>query len=914
MDETRPDPDALLERVQRAEEKARRGRLRIYFGASAGVGKTFAMLAAGARLKRDGVDVLLGVVETHGRSETAALVGGDGGLEQLPLRDVPYRDRVLKEFDIDAVLARRPRLLLLDELAHSNAPGSRHPKRWQDAEEILAAGIDVFTTLNVQHLESLNDVVGGITGIRVQETIPDTFFDSADEVLLIDLPAEELLKRLDEGKVYIPEQARRAAKGFFRRGNLMALRELALRRTADRLEGDVQTYRSDEAIGPVWKTEAAILCCVGPELQAENVVRATARLASQTNSSWHAIYVETPALQRLSGSERERILRSVRLAEELGADTAVLSNSDADVALGIVEFARTHNLSRIVLGRPQRVSLWPWKVTTARRIAALAPDVDLIELGQGMNAPQPDAPASAAPAVAGAVLEPHVKARSRRLQYLYAVLACCATTAATLPLLNFVHLTNIAMVFLLTVALVAMRWGRGPAVLAAVLNVGAYDFFFVAPRFSFAVSDLQYALTFAVMLAVGLIIAELTARMRYQTRVATHREERARQLYEFSRDLSIVLHDSDVVRLASEVIGRAFRADVHIVAAHEAKRLKVPAALARVPEFEPAIANWAFENQQAAGMGTDTLPGSSWLYLPLKAPMRTRGVLALKPRNRRFLMVPEQRRQLETFAALVAIALERLHYAEVAQTALVGMESERLRNSLLSALSHDLRTPLAAVVGLADSLTLTRPELSAQQLELARAINEEARRMNALVNNLLDMARIESGGISLNLQWQALEEIVGSALQATRHVLAHHKVSVQLAPDLPLVQFDAVLIERVLINLLENAAKYTPAGSEIRISASPVDAALEVVVEDDGPGLPPGREEALFAKFARGEKESAQSGVGLGLAICRAIVGAHGGTIRADVARSHGARFVFTLPLGQPPVVAAEPAESATHA
>jgi len=909
-DASRPDPDQLLARVERDEARAGRGRLRIYFGASAGVGKTYAMLTEGLKQRAEGRDVVVGIIETHGRSETAALMGDGKNLEVLPPREIEYRDRKLPEFDLDGALARHPSLLLVDELAHSNVPGSRHPKRWQDVDELLVAGIDVYTALNVQHLETLNDVVGGITGVRVQETVPDTFFDSANEVILVDLPAEELLKRLDAGKVYVPEEARRAAKNFFRRGNLMALRELALRRTADRLEGDVQSYRSDEAILPVWKTGASLLCCVGPGVGDEHVVRATARLAKESNTAWHAAYVETPSLQRLPEAQRERILRNVRLAQALGAKTAILS--DNDVPGRIIDYARIHNLSKIVLGRPPRASRWPWRAPLALRLSALATDVDLIEIGRAVSVAEAPLVRTAASA-SDDEGRPHARDPRLNRQYIYATLSCVVATALALPVSPWLGLTNLAMLFVLVVALVAMRFGRGPAMVSAALNVLAYDFFFVPPKLSFAVSDLQYLVTFAVMFIIALIIGELSARLRYQVRVATHREERARELYEFARDLSSGLRSDDVIEISRTVVGRAFRGDVEILAAGRARQLDIPEDMRCLPDFEPAIAQWAFDKQLPAGLGTATLPGSRWLYLPLRAPAYTRGVLALKPRNRRLLMVPEQIRQLETFAVLVAIALERVHYVEVAQEALVGMESERLRNSLLSALSHDLRTPLAVLIGLADSLTLTRPNLSSQQGELALAIRDEARRMNALVTNLLDMARIETGGIRLNLQWQPLEEVVGSALRATRAALENHRVEIRLDADLPLVQFDATLIERVLVNLLENAAKYTPSGTTVAIAAATQGAELVVSVDDNGPGLPRGREEELFAKFARGEKESATPGVGLGLAICRAIVEAHGGRMRADPSRKAGARLFFTLPLGHPPVVAEEDAESAAH-
>jgi two-component system, OmpR family, sensor histidine kinase KdpD len=891
-DRDRPDPDVLLARLQEEDAQSRRGRLRIYFGASAGVGKTYAMLAAARKLKEEGRDVVVGVVETHGRSETLAMLEG---LPALPQRELDYKGNRLKEFDLDAAIARRPQLILVDELAHTNVAGSRHPKRWQDADELLGQGIDVFTTLNVQHLESLNDVVGGITGIRVWETLPDTFFDAADEVILVDIPAEELLGRLKAGKVYIPEQAERASKGFFRKGNLIALRELALRRTADRVEDDVQSYRSQQAIERVWKTEAALLCCIGPQPGGERVVRSAARLATQLNVDWTAVYVETPALQRLSSPRRQQILRTVKLAQELGASTAILSGSDAPAA--VFDYACSHNLSKVILGRTPARPLSAWRPSFAQRLAALAPDMDFVEIGRGEAAP-----ADAQPADMGAELPgPDAKSKHRPLRYAWAAVACALPTLIGTLLRPYFDPANIVMLFLLTVVVVAVQLGRGPAVLAAILSVVAFDFYFVPPRLSFAVSDVQYLLTFAVMLAVGLIIGQLTAGLRYQARIASHREERSRALYEFARDLSSPLRAEDVAAATAGFIGRTFRASVILLLPDEQDRLVFQPQASPAFSIDPGTAQWAFDRSQPAGAGTDTLPGSDFLYLPLRAPMRTRGVLAIRPESRRFLLVPEQRRQLDTFAALVAIALERVHYVEVAQQALLKMESERLRNSLLSALSHDLRTPLAALFGLADALKISKPALTGQQLETADAIREAARAMSALVNNLLDMARIQSGEVKLNRQWQPFEEVAGSALKLVRTALIGHRVEVSLDPSLPLIEFDAVLIERVLCNLLENAAKYTAAGSTVRLSGATTGTELLVSVTDNGRGLPNGQEEAIFEKFTRGARESATAGVGLGLAICRAIVEAHRGRIWAENVPEGGARFSFTLPLGTPP-------------
>jgi two-component system sensor histidine kinase KdpD len=900
--EQRPDPDLLLAKVKREEADSRRGKLRIYFGSSAGVGKTYAMLAAAGKLKSVGRDVVVGIVETHGRSETAALLAD---LEILAPKLSEYRGKNLSEFDLDAVLLRRPSLILVDELAHSNVQGVRHPKRWQDVEELLAAGIDVFTTLNVQHLESLNDVVGGITNVRVWETVPDTVFDDAEEVVLVDIPADELLERLRAGKVYLPQQAERAANNFFRRGNLMALRELALRRTADRIEGDVQAYRADKAIGSVWKTANALLTCVGPGAGAERVVRAAARLAGQLNAEWHAIYVETPGLQRLPAARREKILGTLSLAKELGATTAVIA--DADVATSAISYARNHNLSKLVIGRDPARRLWPWQRSSGQKLALLAPDIDLIEIGRADGVMQNgEAKSSAWPASSGA--EPSDSRKFKRLRYLWAALACVAVTLLSIPLAARFDRSNIVAIFILTVVLVAVRFGRGAAALAAVLSVCSFDFFFVPPRFSFAVSDVQYILTFFIMLAVGLITGQLTAGLRFQARVAGHREERAGSLYEIARDLSGAVQIEQVVKISDESIERTFRASAALLLPDAAGRLIMTSSRADTAlTVDIGIAQWAFDKGQPAGFGTDTLPGSEVLYIPLRAPTRARGVLAVKARNRRLLRIPEQRQLLDTFAALIAIALERVHYVEVAQDAVVRMESERLRNSLLAALSHDLRTPLTVLVGLAESLALTKPPLSPAQLESAEAIQDEARRMSTLVSNLLDMARIESGEVKLNLQWQPLEEVVGSALNAAHGMLKQHLVEVHIPRDLPLVRFDALLIERVLVNLLENASKYTPAGSTVELSAEVVADRLSVSVSDNGPGLTVGREEAVFQKFTRGERESATPGVGLGLAICRAIVESHQGKIVATHRPGGGARFTFTLPMGTPPPAAEEP-------
>ncbi len=899
----RPDPDQLLARVQEEEAKAARGKLKIFFGASAGVGKTYAMLGAARRQKELGSDVVIGVVETHGRKETEALITG---LERLPLCEIPYRGSVLKEFDLDAALARRPALILMDELAHSNVAGSRHPKRWQDIHDLLAAGIDVYSTVNVQHLETLNDVVSGIAGIRVWETVPDRIFDEADEVVLVDLPPDDLLQRLKEGKVYLPQQAERAIRNFFRKGNLIALRELALRRTADRVDDEMLAYRRETSVATVWQTRDALLVCIGSGTGAERLVRTGARLAGRLEAPWHAIHVHTQTSGPEPEVERQRIVRALELSASLGAETATLSADDPVTAL--VDYAREQNLSRLLVGRDHPRPWRPWYRSMADRIGQAAPDLDVIQVARNEDARAAVSPSTAAPAP------------GNWLAYLKAAAICAVATGLATPLAGVIELTNIAMLFLLAVLIVAMRLGRGPAVASSFLAVAAFDFFFVAPRFSFAVSDAQYLMTFAVMLSVALITGQLTARYKQHADVATQREARARALYEMARDLSAALLPMQIAEACDRFLSVEFGAQAALLLTDAGDHLQVETVNAKgrsgsPPIVDEGVARWAFDHGEAAGLSTDTLPGSPLLYLPLKAPMRTRGVLAIAPRDPLRVQGPEARRQLETFASLVAIAVERMHYVEVAQSTLLQMESESLRNSLLAAISHDLRTPLSVLVGLAESIRLTQPPPTDDQARLAGTLKEEALRMSVKVNKLLDMARLQAGKIQLNRQWQPLEEIVGSALMATAAPLAAHSVSAVLPDDLPLIEIDAVLIERVLCNLLENAAKFTPAGTHISISAAVRGSEVDVWVDDSGPGFPKGREEAIFEKFERGARESATPGVGLGLAICRAIVAAHGGSIHAENRAGGGARFVFSLPRGMPPTTAEEivvPADGGT--
>ncbi|HHV7521986.1 TPA: DUF4118 domain-containing protein [Burkholderia orbicola] len=925
----RPDPDQLLDKLQRDEEKQRRGQLKIFFGASAGVGKTYAMLQAARQRVQEGVDVVVGIVETHGRAETAALLDG---LDVLPPARIDYRGRPLAEFDLDGALARAPQLILVDELAHSNVQGARHLKRWQDVYELLDAGIDVYTTVNVQHLESLNDVVGAITGIRVWETVPDRVFDAADEVTLVDLPAEELLERMRDGKVYLAQQAERAVRNFFRKGNLIALRELALRRTADRVDAQMREYRADRSIQRIWQARERLLVCVGPGPEAPTLVRAAARLAASLKADWIAVYVETPRLQRLPDARRQRTLDALKLAAELGAETATLAGADAVAAL--IGYAKVRNVSKLVAGGSPKVGLARrFARPFGEQLAERAGDIDLMLIRASASDEARAAPLDARARDWRDAFAQFGTHRSPPRHYAYAAAICAAITVVASVVSGRLDLTNLVMLYLLGVVFSAVRLGRGPGVLQSFLSVAAFDFFFVPPRMSFSVSDTQYLLTFFGMLLTSLVISHLTSTLTRQASVAQRRERRTGAIYAMARELGAALTTEQIVEIGSRHVGEVFRARVAFLLPDSAdqvrQKIEEPDAAVTLTgaELDSDVGQWVYDQQKPAGRGTDTLPATAALYLPLKAPMRTRGVLAVASREPRELEVPEQQRMLDAFAAQIALALERVHYVEIARDALVNMESERLRNSLLSAISHDLRTPLTTIVGFSSMLANGRAaaqagdaaaaaRLAQREGELVDAIHDEALRMTGIVTNLLDMARLQAGSLQLKRQWSLLEETVGAALAACRRVLARHPARVALPADLPLLQMDAVLMERLFTNLFENAAKYTPPDTSLDIGAERVtedgQPFVRVHVDDHGPGLPAGMETRIFDKFTRGEKESATPGIGLGLAICRAIVEAHGGKIGAlnrTAPDGHvtGARFWFTLPVDTPPAAPAVP-------
>ncbi|MGZ8144616.1 MAG: DUF4118 domain-containing protein [Methylosarcina sp.] len=910
----RPNPDELLARVERKQAKARRGRLKIFFGMAAGVGKTYAMLLAARERRAENLDIVVGLVETHGRSETKALLEG---LEVLPPQQIDYRGTVLREFDLDAALKRRPSIILVDELAHTNAPGSRHPKRWQDIEELLDAGIDVYTALNVQHLESLNDDIGQIAGIRIWETVPDTVFEEADEIELVDLPPDELLLRLREGKVYLPQQAQEAIRNFFRKGNLIALRELALRQTAHRVDAQMLDYREDNAIREVWQVSERILVCIGPNGLAERLVRAGKRFAAGLRADWIVVYVETPELQRLPAEKRDAVLRILRIAEQLGAETVTLSSPNMSEA--IIKFSSDRNVTKIMMGKPSRRG-WRRFVlgSVVDTLIVEAHNINIYLLGSPQKPREGEENlqlvARRKEVLPGLLQRSKTRKKGYYIGYLWAV----GVTLLSAVLARLMHgrfeQSNLAMIFLLGVVLIATRFGRGPSVFASILGVLVFDFFFVTPYHSFAVSDSQYVVTLGAMLIVAVLISNLTANVRSQAKVASHRERRASILYAMSKDLAMAKSETEIACMAVRHIHVEFSGQNVILFPDATGRLVYPKEES-LPESlrgaDLSVAQWVFDHNELAGQGTTTLPGAKAVYFPIDDGNAVLGVLALVPINLRRVFLPEQQKLLGTFLRLIAQALTRLRFAEQAKTVALQIETEGLRNSLLSSISHDLRTPLATIVGSASTLAEDEGNLKPEdRAELSRAIYDEARRMSNLVSNILDMARLDAGMIQLHKDWYPVEEIIGTVLTRFSKQMAGRNVKVALPPGIPLIYCDAVMIEQVLTNLLENALRYTPAGSPLEITADVSADKVEISLADHGPGIPEGLENRLFEKFYRLRDETAQSGVGLGLPICRAIVSVHGGSIRAHNRPEGGAIFMFTLPLDHPPPEALQEEEA----
>jgi len=894
VEEQRPDPDELLSRIAAEETEAKeqqssRGKLKIFFGACAGVGKTYSMLMGGKQALSEGVDVVVGLVETHGREETRKLLEG---IPILPNREVQYRGTLIKEFDIDAALARKPQLILLDELAHTNAPGSRHPKRWNDVEELLDAGISVYTTINVQHLESLNDVVARITGVWVKETVPDAMFDNADEISLVDIPSEELLKRLKEGKVYIaPEAKKRAAQNFFKKSNLIALRELALRRTAERVDALMDVYKTKSGGAQGWSGADRILVCIGPDTLSSKLVRVAKRMAGGLKSQWTAIYIESERHYRLSREGQEAVERTLRLAERMGGKTEILHGQKASA--DILSYARSNGITKIIVGKTPKPR-WQEIIygTLADQLIRGSGDIDVyVVTGSGLE----ERPAT------------HITlwhSQSPWQSYAYAALVIVACTALMMGIREFVDIASMVMLYLIGVVGVALRYGRGPSIVATMIAVACVNFFFILPYYEFKISEDQHTVTFLSLLVTGFIIGTQTSRLRVQAMLARKREKHTATLFGMSREMSANRGKVTLAQIASQHVADVLDSDVFLWLPDSAGQLQTLVAETvsdkqdMDPVREESVARWAYTHKQNAGLGTDTLPGSKALYVPLLGSSGVVGVLGIMPHEDMESYTSDQVDLLETFASIIASAIERASAAELVEKTLVEAESEKLRNILLSSVSHDLRTPLAAITGAVSTLLIEGDKMSDDhRKELLRAVHEESARLARMVTNLLDVSSLESGAVKLNKELYFIEELIGSALMRVERNLSDHKVITDIEHGLPLLRMDGLLIEQVLINLLENAANYTPPGTTVTISAVTAKPDVRVTVADNGPGIPDGDEERIFDKFYAGAGRSG-SGGGLGLAICRGIIYAHGGKIWAQNAHDgSGAIFTFTLPI-----------------
>ncbi len=879
----RPDPDALLA-VAGAKK---RGKLCIFLGAAPGVGKTYSMLERARAAKADGVDVVIGVVETHGRQETQALLEG---LEIMPRRAVEYRGRVIEEFDMDAALARKPKLIVVDELAHSNAPDSRHPKRWQDIEELLEAGVDVWTALNIQHLESLADVVARITGVRVRETVPDVVLSSACDVILVDITPDELLQRLHDGKVYFSQTARLAARNFFTPGNLTALRELALRRTAERVDDQVVDYLRQHAIEGPWGAAERLLVCVGADFASDNVVRAAARLATALNAEWTAVFVERPGQEEADAERVKRVDDALRLAERLGASTERLSAHD--LAGDLLRFARRENFTQIVLGRSRsgrlarffRRSLTQELVRRSRDIAVhvvtdeVAPPPGKIRL---------PSPLSLAGGFAGAT----------------ASVAVAVGFGAALD--HWLHLPNLSMIFLVAVIFCALRFGLWAAIMAAFLSFLAFDFFFVEPDYDFAISEPQEILALLVFLVVAVITGLLAGRVREHSIQLTQRIDATRSLFEFSRKVSGAATLDDVAWVATAQAQKALGAQCVVALAPQEGELRLAAAwppLDALEVGEMSAARWAFEKAEAAGWRTGTLPNVRFQFRPLTTPRGVVGVCGVQPKKMDEPLSAQEDRTLSAILDQTAIAIDRAQLIDKSIHAAALEENEKLRTTLLSSISHDLRTPLASITGAVTSLRELGDKMSgSERQDLLASIEEESGRLSRFVKNLLDMSRIEAGALETRRDWVDVGDAIRAATQRIRKVFPDGKVIVSVAPSLPFIRADANLLQQVLFNLLDNAHKYG-GGAAVSVHARQEGGDLVVTVTDEGPGIKPSDLERIFEKFYRGGRpDGRKAGTGLGLSICRGLVEAMGGTISAQspALRRRGTRMILRFPAAE---------------
>lgn len=891
-DDHRPNPDALLAAIRRDESRNKRGKLKVFFGMAAGVGKTYAMLQAAQGRKAEGVDVVIGYVEAHQRPETTALVAG---LEVVPRRKVEYRGAMLEEMDIDAVLARKPALVLVDELAHTNAPGTRHVKRYQDVIELLEAGMDVYTTVNVQHFESRADTVRQITGVSVQERLPDSILDYADEMELIDLSPEDLRKRLSEGKVYTSERADAAAQNFFRVGNLTALREMALRLTAERVDHQLQDYMQVKRISGPWKSAERLMVAVGPSPYAEALIRWTRRMAYNLEAPWLAAYIKTST--PLSPSAEKQLAANLTLARSLGAE--VITSGGDNVTEALVHLAKQRNITQIVVGKPQH----SWLRNLLRggspteRLVRAAGDIDVAmvsgdEESHGSRLPR--------------VTLPTIQRHSEWTQYALAVFIVAIVTVFDLLALPWFSYVAVGLTELFTVLLIAVYIGRGPALLAAFVSALSWNFLFIEPRLTFQIHQTQDIILFMLYFLIALFAGNLTARLKQQEQQARYNSERNLALYRLAGDVAGAVDMDDVVRVAVEQIGQAFDAEVGVWLTDGGKMLSFDAhkgSTLILNEKEYNVAVWAFDHSKPAGRDTETLPLATGRYYPLKTTGATVGVMGVRLRREENLTF-EQRMLLETFVTQIALAVERELLDQAAERAAMMAESERLYTTLLNSISHELRTPITAISGIASTLAASD---SALQDDARRAlgadIQEATARLNRLVENLLDMSRLDSGRLEIKRDWCDACDLLGSAAGRLKKRLNGRPLSITCAPDMPLISADFVLMEQVLVNLIDNACAYTPPEAAIRLAAGVEGNNVIFSVEDDGAGIPQEELTRIFNKFYR-IAGTAAGGTGLGLSIAEGIISAHGGTIEAMNAPKAGARFVIRLPLtGRAPQV-----------
>jgi two-component system, OmpR family, sensor histidine kinase KdpD len=888
--EQRPSPEALLEAARREQGGA--GRLKIFVGAAPGVGKTYEMLQSAHARQKAGIDVVIGFIETHGRAETEALVRG---LEVIPRKRIEYKDQVLEEMDLDAVIARAPQLALVDEVAHTNAPGSRHPKRYLDVEELLSRGIDVYTAVNIQHIESLNDVVAQITHVRVRETVPDSVFDRADAIELIDLTPDDLIQRLKEGKVYVPKQAERALEHYFSPGNLTALRELALRRTADRVDEQLLTHMQANAIAGPWAAGDRILVCVSEDPRAAGLVRYTKRVADRVHAPWTAISIETRRSLQLTDEQRDRLADTLRLAEALGGEALTIPGVGRRLADDIISFAHANNVTQIIIGKSSR-SRW-FEIVQGSVVHDLVRRAGNISVNVIPGDELPSGPTTT-PSVRTATRPEPFNPRP----YLMALVVVAIGLGAGALINTFLGLENVDLVFLTAVVAVAVRYGLWPSLLASVVASLCYNFFFLPPIYTFTITDPTNIAAFFFFMLIAVLVSNVAARVRTQADTALGRIKTTEQLYAFSRKLAGTATLDDVLWATAYQTALMLKVRV-VLLLPEDGFLTVKAGYPpedQLDKADLAAANWAWSNDHPAGRGSDTLPGAKRLFLPMRTGRGLIGVIGIDDDRTGPLLTPDQRRLLDALVDQGALAIERVLLVEDMDRVKRTVESERLRSALLTSISHDLKTPLASVLGAASTMRDLASGLSDQQKhDLLATVIDESERLNRFIANLLDMTKLESGAIVPNTALHDIGEIIGSALRRASKILERHKVQLDLAADLPMLQLDAVLFEQVLFNLLDNAAKYSPTGTTISIKSQRERGFVSLQVADEGEGIPPAELESVFDKFYRVQKgDHVRPGTGLGLAISRGFVEAmNGGISAANRSDRSGAVLTIRLPI-----------------